>query len=443
MDDQVRKTFDELARGGDPGDLTGLQRKLLYACFDAAGDTDPDRRLDALRVAGHLDVDDRVRVVDPLIRDADDRVRRYAFNLACAAKEHGIEPLRGAVNGTDIDLAVDAMGLLVTQGDKATTMHARSWLRHDDPRIRAGAAMLLGNVAGPAMAVHLGRLAESDPVKGVRVVAAEAVKRCTGELPKNAPKPFWEAGPVDLAALVAVPDDPEPEAAPQPEPTPPPTMPSRGAGNLATIYPEDVGEGSDGAPTETGLVPSADDDTPEDVREALARDWRDPAPLPSTMPTEATAILKLLGMVRVEDRPSVLSAFEALDGATRSGALSWTPGSDESTGRGIALAVKGLGSKTHASMLRVMLREPGAGVRAAAAEAIGTTGALSMIPQLADLLSDDDPDVRIAAIRGLAELLVRKDRIAMLRDRLAPCANDSDERVKKAAADALAAAKSG
>ncbi len=449
MDDQVRKTFDELARGEDPGDLTGMQRKLLYACFDAAGDADPDRRLDALRVAGNLDVEDQMRVVDPLIRDADDRVRRYAFNLACAAKKLGIEPLRSAVNGTDTELAVDALGLLVTQGDRATTMHARNWLRHDDPRIRAGAAMLLGNVAGPAMAVHLGRVAETDPVKAVRVIATEAVGRCTGEIPKADPQDFWEVGPADLAIDVSEADDEKQKK--------PPTLPPRHE-NLATIYPEDMldeetGE-SDPPPVrrkvsdndERALVPSTDPEDPaaspaEEVREPEPRDWREPASLPSALPTEATALLKLYGIVKPEDRGTVLAAFEKLDGGARSGALSgWTPGADENLGRGIALAVKGVGSKTHASMLRVMLREPAAGVRAGAAEAIGSTGTLSMIPQLSDLLSDDDPDVRIAAIQGLAELLTRKERFAMLKDRLAPCTNDDDERVKKAAEDALAEA---
>ena len=192
-----------------------MGRKLLYACIEAGGDPDPERRLASLRVCANLEVTDRVRVIDALIRDNDPRVRRYAFNLACAAERHGIDALRTAVNGDDIELAVDALGLIVTQLDKPSSMHARSWLRHTDPRIRAGAAMLLGNVSGPAMAVHLGRIAETDPVAAVRVIAAEAVGRCTGEEPKLESRDFWVEGPVDLNIDLSPPAPAKPATPPR------------------------------------------------------------------------------------------------------------------------------------------------------------------------------------------------------------------------------------
>ncbi|MEZ4317506.1 MAG: HEAT repeat domain-containing protein [Myxococcota bacterium] len=422
-----------------------MSRKLLYACFEAGADPDPEKRLGALRVAANLDPTDTVRIADPLIRDPDGRVRRYAFSLACAAKEHGIECLRTAVNGNDTELAVDALGLLVMQLDRPSSMHARAWLRHDDPRIRAGAAILLGNVAGPAMAVHLGRLADTDPIASVRTIAAEAVGRATGDIPKIEGRPFWEEGPIDLQIDLT-------PAAPKTTGLPP-RLPGQG---LATLFPEDgFGDASDGeddaeAAAEAGSSPSpsADDATlipiteeVEDVREPTARDWREPAPLPAALPTEALALVKLVGMVRAEDRPAVVRAFQAADGAAQAQVLgSWKPSGDADVGRGIALVVKALDSKTHASMLRVMLRESAPGVRAAAAEAIGATGTLSMIPQLSDLLADGDADVRVAAVRSLSELLTRMERFAMLKERIAPMKQDPDDAVKAAAEAALQAA---
>lgn len=433
MDEQVQKTFDDLAAGGPPGDLSGMGRKLLYACIEAGGDPDPERRLASLRVCANLEVTDRVRVIDALIRDNDPRVRRYAFNLACAAERHGIDALRTAVNGDDIELAVDALGLIVTQLDKPSSMHARSWLRHTDPRIRAGAAMLLGNVSGPAMAVHLGRIAETDPVAAVRVIAAEAVGRCTGEEPKLESRDFWVEGPVDLNIDLSPPAPAKPAT--------PPRLPKKDA-NLATLYPEDMILDDDDEPPKappadlSTLVPQAAEGT-EEVREA-PRDWRKPAPMPSTLPSEPAALVKLYGMVRTEDRAAVLEAFQATNPALQAQTLSgWTPGADPGIGRGIALVVKALGTKTHASMLRVMLREEDAGVRAAAGEAIGATGTLSMIPQLSQLLRDDDADVRQAAVGALAELLVRMERFAMLRDQIEPMKADPDDAVKAAAEAAL------
>jgi len=436
MDELVQKTFDLLASGEDAGDLKGLGRKLLYGCFDAGADPDPERRLAALRVAANLTPSDRIRVIDALIRDTDPRVRRYAFNLAVACEMQGIEALRTAVNADDTDLAVDALSLIVRQLDQPSSMHARSWLRHSDPRVRAGAAMLLGNIAGPAMAVHLGRIAEADPIASVRQIAAEAVSRCTGEEPKLQPQNFWEAGGVDLEIDLTPVGQVRTVA---PEDAPPP--PIRASQNLSTIYPElDEDEVSEEleAPQNT-LVPQAEAGA-EEVRDATPRDWREPAAMPTELPSEPVALVKLYGMVRVEDQPTVLAAFQGTDAGEQARALSgWSPGADATAGRGIALVIKALGSKTHASMLRVMLRESEAGVRAGAAEAIGATGTLSMIPQLSQLLGDSDSDVRVAAVRALGELLGRMERYAMLKDRLAPMASDSDASVKAAAEEVLAA----
>lgn len=429
MEDQTRDTYEKLAAGTSAEVPEDLARPLLYACFEEGGHEDVDRRLGALRVVSHLDVRDQMRVVEPLIRDADPRVRRYAFNLAAAARLEGMEALRVAISGPDPDLAVESMGLLVTQLDRASSLHARQWLKHDDARIRGGAAILLGNVSGPAMAVHLGRLAQNDPVPAVRALAAEAVERCTGHAPKVAPRNFWEHGGTDLSIETPLPAP----SGPPPVAVLRPPIPPREPMNLSTLYPDDMEEP---APTRA-LTPVPEE--VEDVREPEVVDWRSPIPLPSSMPTEATAILKLFARVAAEQRVHVLTAWMNLPENTRRAAIGgWKPGSDPLVGRGIALALKAGDVRTQASMLRHMLQDPDPGVRAGSLEAVGATGTLSMIPQVEPRLDDGDPDVRVAAVRALAQLLTRLERFAMLRERLGPLGSSDDARVKAAVAEALA-----
>ncbi|MCB9673054.1 MAG: HEAT repeat domain-containing protein [Alphaproteobacteria bacterium] len=446
MDEQLLETWEKVASGDiEDIDVSRIQRKLIYVCFEKAGDPDPEERLKSLKVAAQFTVDDRMRLVDPLIRDRDPRVRRYAFNLAVEAHLDGLTALKTCVGGDDEDLATEALGLLITQVDITSSLHARQWLLSDFPRVRAGAAMLLGNIAGPAMSVRLGRMAQNDPVFAVREIAAEAARRCSGDLPKATPRDFWVAGPTPLDLA-----DPPPKAAPTPVPAPPkrlvppaPVVPPppvlRDESRLPTIYPEGADADDDPVPPppSRAMVPSAPAGTPEDVREP--RDWREPAPLPSGLPSDPGALVKLMGRVAPSDRASVQSAFQSLSDGERSTVLRrWAPGGDAALGRGTALMIAALDDKRSASMLRHMLTDPDAGVRAGAAEAVGRVGALSMIPPLSLVLNDADPDVRAAAVRGLADLLRRTERFAMLRERIGPMQNDADARVQAAASEALA-----
>lgn len=456
MDDTLLETWNRVADGDtEDVDVRAIQRKLLYICFEKAGDPDPEERLNALKVASHFTDDDRMRLADPMVRDKDPRVRRYAFNLAVEAHKAGITTLKTAVGGSDAALAVEALGLLITQVDVTSSLHARQWLRADDPHVRAGAAILLGHIAGPAIGVQLGRMAQNDPVHGVRVHAAEAARRCAGEIPKNLPQDFWVAGPAPIVL------EPEPVAIPDPVPTPapppraadpvlppPPRLPGQG---LPTIYPDTPAEAattlppppdepvpSPPAPQQAAIVPSAPD-APEDVRET-SRDWRDPAPLPHALPSEPGALIKLAGMVGVGDRAAVHAAFMATPEGDRNTALrAWMPGGDPKVGRGIAILLSEMKQNRSASMLRHMLSDPDAGVRAGAAEAVGAIGSLSMIPPLSGILADREPAVRAAAVRGLSALLSRTERFAMLRERITPLAEDDDPAVRKAANDALEA----
>lgn len=448
MDEDLKTTWDRIAANDVEGiDIRGIQRKLFYVCFETAGNVDPEERLKALKVASHFTSDDCLRLVDPMINDSDERVRRYAFNLAVAAKADGITALKTCVAGRDPALAAEALGLLITQVDITSSLHARQWLHSDDPVIRAGSAMLLGHIAGPAMSVHLGRMAQNDPVYGVRVIAAESAKRCAGELPKNPSRNFWEAGATPIV-LMDEPLAPEPKPA-TPVPAPPrrstaglPPPPQLDSQRLPTLYPDGADRDdpvpTPPAPTHT-LVPSTPADAAESVRDT-PRDWRNPAALPSTLPNEPTALLKLMGMVSTDDRGRVHAVFAGLPDNERNTALRrWSPGADAAIGRGTAIMLAALEQNRSASMLRHMLTDSDPGVRAGAAEAVGAIGSLSMIPPLSNLLNDDDPDVRVAAVQGLAALLTRTERFAMLRERLEPMTGDQHTAVMQAAKTALAA----
>ena len=117
MDDTLNEIYDALAAGKPDGvDLTGRQRDLFYVCIERANAGGADDRLGALRVATHLTPEDRVRLVDAMITDPHEKVRRYAFNLAIEARDKGLAALKGAVDGKDGDLAVEALEMLITQG---------------------------------------------------------------------------------------------------------------------------------------------------------------------------------------------------------------------------------------------------------------------------------------------------------------------------------------
>lgn len=434
MSDELHEIYDALAAGrGTEADVSAQSRPLFYLCIERAGAEDPEGRLGALRVGAHLDVDDRMRLVDALIVDPEPRVRNYAFNLAIEAHEKGLPALKTAVEGPDAELAIEALGMLITQAARTDGLVARKWLSHDDARIRAGAAMLLGNISGRSLSVPLRKLAESDPEPMVRTVAAQAVRRVMGEEDKVPPQDFWEAGPTPIPTVEAAPAASPPPPAPKPAAAPPAAAPppAAAAPPAAPTEPAPVA-----SPTDTAVVPSGEG--VEQVNEA-PRDWRRPSPLPASLPGETRAMLKLLGMVAPADRAALVEKIASADESARNSLLrGWRSGGDAALGRGIALAVGELELNTFAVQLRSLLRDPEPGVRAGAAEAVGRVGAPSLIPPLDALLHDDDVDVRLAAIRGMTGLLTRSNRFEMLRDKISPLCDEEDARVKQAAEAALA-----
>lgn len=181
----------------DPGDLAWTRRRLQLMALERTKSGPAGARLGALRVAAVLGPKDGLPIAQQLIRDADPRVRTWAFNQAVAARELGLAVIRDAADAGDVELAVAALELLARWVDQASVPTARRCLRSADQRVRALAVRLLGNIGGTAVRLDLSRL-QGDPDPAVREAAAEALRRLLGELPKEVRSPWWDESPPSL-----------------------------------------------------------------------------------------------------------------------------------------------------------------------------------------------------------------------------------------------------
>ncbi len=407
----------------DPGDLSWTRRKLQLMALEKAKAGPADARLGALRVAAVLGPKDGLPIAQQLVRDADPRVRTWAFNQAVAARDLGLAAIRDAADGADAELALAAFDLLNRWVDQASVATARRCLQAKDARVRAAAAQLLGNIGGNAIRLDLGRLADGDGDDAVRTAASEAMRRLSGDLPKAVRTPWWDETPPTMPMPPPVGGAAPATAAPVADPTPvTDTVPAPASTDLVPVPAPDPAPEAPAAPTEPAW-------TGRDGRFAV---------LPAPLPTETRALARLLGMVAPADRPAVLDALRPLDGKALSDLLlGHTPGGDPALGRGLCLAVAGLGKTGALSKVRQLQGDAHPGVRAAAAEAVGAIGAAAAIPALSSQLDDPDPGARAAVITALADLAVRVRRPDLARDALGRLRGDLPDEV----ATALGAAR--
>jgi hypothetical protein len=393
---------------GDGGDLSWTRRRLQHLALERAKTTDVEARLGALRVGALLGSKDGLAISHELVTDADTRVRTIAFNQVVASRDAGLAGIRKTAGGSDPELASAAFDLLIQWVDVQSMQLARRSLLAPDARIRQRAATLLGHVAGPGVILDLQSLASGDPDEAVRQAASEAIRRISGELPKGVRQPWWDE-PQD-PVTTSLPPQPEPA---QPEPAQPePAQPE---------LPVPVAQ--PGEPRAGELQPG--DGT-----------W---ARLPSPLPTETRALIRLLGMVAPEDRAAVIEAVDKAPARQWSElALGWSPGADPAISRGLAWSASGLGRQGAVSKLVTMLGEADPSVRIAAAEAIGELGGIAMIPSLTRQFVDPDPQAAAAAVRALVSLAIRVGRPDLARDQLARVGAS----VPQAVSDAVAEARS-
>ncbi len=426
--ENVQELYDALAAGGGevPRDPK-LTDALMDRVFEARRSTDMRDRIAALRVAEAVGDRSGLDLIETFMQDPAIEVRRFAFNLGLAAKADGLRIIREAAADPDPELASEALRLLALAVDRPSATRARILLSHDDARVRAAAVRLLGHIAGPSVRRELELQRDAGPAEVVDA-ANEALARLDGKLPKNRPGQWWD----DAVSL--------PVDAPIPAQDRPPTALS----SADTLNPEPA----ERSPFDSTWGPEVDSEGPvwgpivPDAGEAPpppgpAWDPKQPAALPSPLPTHAYALLRLLGMVGPDDRAAVLTALSRADpDALQENLTGHLPGRDPARGRGIALYAAAAEKKSLLANVRRLLADPEPLVRDAAVRAVGALGGPSTLTQVSGLLEDADPTVRVATIETLGDACARWNLLEILPQWLAQVAGDADPAVR-AARDAV------
>lgn len=407
----IDPVYEAIAAGTarDP-DLSWTRRRLQAMALARAKEGTESERKGALRVAAVLGPRDGIPIVAELVRDPDPQVRSWAVSQAVAARELGIGPLRTALEGPDPDQILVALDHLLRWVDQGCVPALRRLLSSPDAGVRQRAVALLGNVGGASVRGELERL-RSDPSPEVAEAARVAVEVLAGARPRAVRDPWW-----DESAAPREPD-PSPEGG-----EPPATEGDAPSGSTALTLgpPPDPAEppawGADAR--RWGAAPTERPRAAEPASTGPVWDGH-AVPLPSPLPDETRALVKLLGMVGETDRGPVLAAFRQADAKRRreefSQLLLAYPGTDPALGRGLCLLAAEIGGPAHVTGLRPLLRDGSALVREAALRALGPLAPPAAIPWMAPFL--DDPTVRDAAIDGLVGV-GRRARPDLVRDAL-------------------------
>lgn len=392
--------------------------RLQHLALEATRSEEPSARLGALRVAAALGVERCLAITRELLRDEDPAIRGYAFNQAVAARSAGVGLLRQVAEGPDTALAAEALRLLTVVADRGAIHLARRLLRSEDTAVVVAALALVGRVGGSSVGPELGRM-KDHPVEAVRVAVIGTLERLESGT-SEPPGQWWD----DTSAfhLPAPPVDGRPVTTPQVPPPPPEEPPA----TEAPVAPSDSA-----ALVPVGGAPSESPAPETPLGEGCA--------LPAALPTEARALLRLLGMVAPGDRGAVVNALRPLTRDVADLLARYRPGGDEALGRGLAHAAGALGTPGWLTRVRPLLAAPQARVRAATLAVYAAHGSSAAIPLLVAALQDPEAPVRVAAVRAVATVCARTVQQRLGRDRLGPLGQDPDPTVRAAAQDALQA----
>jgi serine/threonine protein kinase len=164
----------------------------------------------------------------------------------------------------------------------------------------------------------------------------------------------------------------------------------------------------------------------------------DPRPLPVILPTLAHDLLLLLGEVGPAERPAIVQRLGDVSSAQLALAFrAHRPGGNPAVGRGIALAILGLGRTEFVATARALLADHDPTVRMCACEALGEHGRGAVLTALQRLLVDPEPGVRVAAAVAVARCARLNGREDLGRSWLGRLGGDADATVRRAAVAAL------
>lgn len=219
--DPLDELYDQIAAGeAEPPRAYDQYKRMLARARRAARQGDRDARAAAVTVTAAIGGHWALGVLREFSQDADPDIRAKVLDAAVAQGEDGLTLLRELLVDPAPELALRALEFLQQAVDRGSASRLRQLLRHDDPRLRAGAATLLGHTAGPGLIVPLRHAREAEEDEAVQAAIGEAIDRIDGNLPRAEPQPWWldedgtwapaeaaplpEALPTEPAALLAL-----------------------------------------------------------------------------------------------------------------------------------------------------------------------------------------------------------------------------------------------
>jgi serine/threonine-protein kinase len=159
--------------------------------------------------------------------------------------------------------------------------------------------------------------------------------------------------------------------------------------------------------------------------------------MPHPTPSDIGDLVVLMGLIRPSARGSVVAELLRCNPAELARLVQdHRPGGPPLVGRGLCLAAQLLRRREWEPAVRSLLADPDAGVRAAAAVAVGELGEAASLRTLSGLFRDADPHVRAAAARAIARAARAAGRPAVGLTLVSPALDDPDSLVADAAATA-------
>lgn len=397
-EEYVDGVYAALAAGETDVDFAGLRKRLQVRGCNQRVNANPLDRVGALRVAAALGSPTGLVITDALAHDESRDIRAYVLGQAKAARLAGLPIIRRIAEDPDAALAAEALSLLRALVDRQAVPLARRLLTSPHPKVRQVSVDLLGHIGGKATIVNV-RALTIDPVKAVSQAASKTMKRLEGELERDTPKPWW----TDEEEVVL--------------PPPPTPLPKKVLERLPMPAPE---------------VEAPEEDVPALPAAPRFDFWKtDWANLPEALPSEPRALLKLLGMIAREDRPTIVNALQLT--APDSMGLEVHQGAkskDHAVVRGAVLYAAEAGRSDLMLVLRQLNGHSEAGVRAATAEAIGAIGKISSFTALLPLLADTDLGVRATAIVAIADLALVLKRQSYAASQLKQLTSDPEKVIR-------------
>lgn len=163
-----------------------------------------------------------------------------------------------------------------------------------------------------------------------------------------------------------------------------------------------------------------------------------PMEMPHPMPDAGPDLMRVLAAVAPGERRDVSRLLLRLPPERLVEAVKgYAPGGDPTWGRGVGLAIELLRREDWEPIARSLLADPEPGVRIAGAAGLSRVGGVVTLKTLSNLLKDEEPIVRAAAVRALARCARAAGRGRIARYALQPLLQDPEELVADAAEMAL------